>query len=544
MSTIERSVDTLAPGAVVRDRAVPVPVLGAVTSTDHKVIGRNFVAGAIAGLAASLVVGVLLGVERIDGGDALLDDGAINQLFTANRVGLIYGALVPLLLGVAVGIVPLQVGARALALPRLAAAGFWTWLGGLALVVVSLAANGGPLGGEADMVDLFIAAHALLVIGLAAAAISVATTILTSRAPGMRLYRLPFFSWGALVASVGLVLVLPVLVGDAIYLFVDHRYGRTLFGGNSGIGVWMGWAWTQPTTYLFALPAIALLAELVPVVFQKRTPMRSVVYAGLALVGVGALSAVSQQAHVVAWDGSAGDKLEDLVVWAFFLLVPVLGVLVVTGIVALMAKPTKGGPRPAISAPFLFAFFGAELVFAGMLAGAVNHIADLGLIGTVFEEGATTLVVFGGVLAGLGAVTYWIPKWTGHLAGSKPAMGLALLGALATVLAAAPYLVAGFADQPAGSPVYEYSGPAELWNVLATVGQALMLLVVLGVAGLVVNAFRGRGEAADADPWRGHTLEWLTTSPAPSANFVDPPTVASPEPVYDLRATPIRENQG
>lgn len=543
MSTIETSPDALPTATVAPRRDEPVttrstPAAAAwVMSADHKVIGRMFVGTALAGLAATAILGVLLGVERIDGGDTLLDEGALPQLFTAFRIGLLYGGLLPLVVGIAVAIVPLQVGARALAFPRLAAAGFWAWLGGLTLVVIALAGNGGPLGGDSDMVDLFLTGHGVLVLGLAAVAISLATTVLTTRAPGMRLERVPFFSWSVLVTAIGLVLLLPVVLGVLVYLFVDHRNGRMIFGGNAGLTAWLGFAWTQPTTYLFALPVVGLLAEVAPVTFGKRTPMRGVAYAGLALVGVAALAGVSQRHHLVEWDGGLGDKLQDLVVWAFFLLLPVLGVVLVTAVVGLVGKPTRG-ERPNIGAPFVCAFLGTELVFAGMLAGALTNIVDLGLGGTVFEEGALVLVVYGGVLGALGAVAYWAPTWTGYTVPAKPALGLAGLGLVATALAAGPYLIAGFADQPAGAAVYDYGGPSGLWNVLVTAGHALMAVTVLAFVGLAVKALTGRSDAASADPWRGHTLEWATTAPAPTDNFVEPPTVKSPEPVYDLRATP------
>jgi cytochrome c oxidase subunit 1 len=124
------------------------------------------------------------------------------------------------------------------------------------------------------------------------------------------------------------------------------------------------------------------------------------------------------------------------------------------------------------------------------------------------------------------------------LIADKAALGLGALGALGAALAAGPLLVAGFADQPAASAVYDYDGPSQLWNALSTAGHALIGLVVLAFLGLALKALTGRGEAAEADPWQGHTLEWLTTSPPPPDNFVEPPTVMSPEPAYDLRATP------
>jgi cytochrome o ubiquinol oxidase subunit 1 len=513
-------------------------------STDSKLVGRSFIGTSALILIACTVIGFLLGAERIDGDRSLLDAGSLTQLFAGYRVGMVYGVMVPLLLGVAVAIVPLQVGARSLAFPRLAAAGFWVWLGGIVLIVISLADNGGPGGGNADMVDLFLGGLALTVIGLSAAAGCVAATVLTTRAPGMRMSRVPLFSWSALVASIGLLLTLPVVLGVIVYLIVDHRYSRALFGGNTGVASWLGFALTQPTTYLFALPAIGLAAELVSVTFRTRQPMRGVMYAGLGLVGVAALSAVTQQANfTVPWEGSGinlegfGDKISDLLPYAFFTLLPLLGAVIVMGIGLLAAKPGPDRTRPRITAAFVFSFFGLGMVFVGMLGGALLPFVDLGLQGTVFEEGAFVYVAYGAVLGGLGALAYWGPKWTGRLVPELPALGLALLGVLATILASLPYYIAGFADQPAVSDIYDYDGPSALWNLAVTVGHGLMALVVVAYLGLLARSAR-HGEPADDDPWDGQTVEWLTASPAPDANFVETPTVMSPEPALDLRAAP------
>ncbi len=175
MSTTDIAPETVADvpaGAAADDaRGGALAALAAwLTSSDSKVIGRNFIGCSLLALVGAAVLGVMLGAERIDGGDTLFDADALPQMFVAFRVALVFGVLVPLLLGIAVAAVPLQVGARSLAFPRLAAAGFWAWFSGLVLVIVALANNGGPGGGDEDMVDLFIAALGLLVIGLAAAA--------------------------------------------------------------------------------------------------------------------------------------------------------------------------------------------------------------------------------------------------------------------------------------------------------------------------------------------------------------------------------------
>jgi heme/copper-type cytochrome/quinol oxidase subunit 1 len=522
---------TSATAADARPRSGAASIAAVFTSADSKVIGRTMIGFSLVVLAATAVVGALLGAERLDGADSLFDADALPQLFVVFRIGLVYGALVPLLLGLAVAIVPLQVGARSLAFPRLAAAGMWAWLSGLVLVMVALADNGGPGGGNPKMVELFLAGHGLLVIGLAAPAASVATTVLTSRAPGLRMSRLPFFAWSSLISAVGLLLVLPVVLGVLVYLFIDHHNTRALFGGNAGVGSWIGFTLTQPATFLFALPAIGITAELIPPTFRRRMPLRGVVFAGLALIGFAALSAVTQQAfHELPWSGKGldledfGRKFDDLLPYAMFVLLPILGVVIVLALGALAAKPERGsGARPNITPAFLVAFFGLGMVLVGMLGGALVPITDLGLQGTVFEEAALVYVVYGGVLGALGGIAWWWPKWSGRTLPTGPTMGLALL----------PYYVAGFADQPAGSGTYDYEGPSALWNAAVMVGHALMFLTVLAFLGLLLRPSRTDRDG-QRNPAGGQTLEWLTTSPAPAANFAEVPTVMSPEPVLDL----------
>jgi heme/copper-type cytochrome/quinol oxidase subunit 1 len=513
------------------------------SSTDHKVTGQLYLTAGLFGLLAAIAVNVVLGFERLDGADVAFDDG-LSQLFDAQRVGLVFGAALPLALGACVAFVPLQLGARAIAFPRLTAAGFWMWLGGLVLNLVSLAGNGGTLGGDADMVDLFIASLGLMAIGATATAGSIATSVLTTRAPGMTMRRVPFFSWSALVTAISLMLVMPVFLGTIVYLFLDHRNGRTGFGGNSGIYSWVGWMFSQPVTYVFAIPAIGAFADMLPVTFKNRTPARGVMIAGLALLGVAALSGVSQQnVHALPWSGSGldlddlGDKVSDLVPFAAFYLLPLLGMVVVLLMALVLAKPQKG-VRPNLTPGVAFGFFGYGMLLVGMLGTALWAIDDLALQGTVFEEASLVYIVYGAVLGTLGGLVFWAPKLWGAAPAARKVIPLALLGVLATVLSSFPHYVAGYLDQPAGA-VYD-NDDLVVWNILVLVGHALMGLTVLAVIGLVAaesrtarhDVSRGAGD----DPWGGHTLEWATTSPAPDDNFVDVPLVRSAEPLLDLRA--------
>ncbi len=518
------------------------------TSTDHKKIGRTFIGAGLLGLLATIVVNILMSIERVDGESVAFDADAWQQLIGSQRVGLVFGVALPLTAGLAIAITPLQLGARSLAFPRLAMAGMYAWLGGLILSVVALAQNGGFGGGDSDMVDLFLAATGLMALGLTGAAVSLVTSVLTTRAPGMTMRRVPFFAFSVLVFGIGLVLVMPVLIGTVIYLFVDHRSGaRDAFGGNEGIAVWAGWMFTQPTTFLLTIPAIGVFVDLLPPTFRKRTPTRGVALAAFVLVSVSALAAVTQQLRFdVPWRGSQlyiadsddfWTKLGDVLPWAFFHLLPLVGAGLLFLMMLVLAKPAKGDDgetiKPNITSALLFAFFGFAMVFVGMAGSAIEPIVDLGLIGTVFSEASLVYLAYGAALGVMGGVTLWAPKLWGKQLPTGATSLLALAGVAGVVLAGFSMYIAGFLDQPGGLS-FENDG-LQIWNVLALVGHVVFALTVLGFVGLLISTVRGDDDAID-DPFDGQTIEWATTSPAPAANFVDVPMITSAEPLLDLKS--------
>jgi heme/copper-type cytochrome/quinol oxidase subunit 1 len=185
-------------------------------------------------------------------------------------------------------------------------------------------------------------------------------------------------------------------------------------------------------------------------------------------------------------------------------------------------------------------------VLLAAAASAANHLADLGLVGTVFEEGAFLAVVYGGTLGAMGAVAYWGPKWWGRTLPSVVSGLLVVLAGLGGVLASAPMLLAGFLDQPgAVFPTVEVGadavvnfpdadGPLQLLNGLSMVGHLAVLVAVVVFAVVAVQEFRSGAVAGD-DPWDGQTLEWATPSPAPADNFAEVHVVRSPEPLLDLK---------
>ena len=503
------------------------------TTTDHKRIGRLFIGVSALVAIASAALGALLGVERITSdGYSLLDKDSIGQLFSAYRVGLAFGVVLPLMLGIAIAVVPLQLGAKSLAFARMAMFGFWMWLMGLGIALVSIAANGGPGGGDEKMVDLFLVGVAIAAIGALCAAASLITTVLSNRAPGMNLLRVPALSWSSLTGGVALLISLPVLLGTIVYLYVDHRYGRVAFGGNKGVADWMGWTLTQPQTYVFVAIGVGVLAEIAAVSSGKRQPLRPVLLTGIALVSVAALGGATQVQHGITWTGSTtSDKIQELIPFAIFNALPLLGVLVVIAVSLLGLAQSK----PRIVAPIAPALLGLGMVLTGMVGHLVSLFGPAGLAGTVFEEGEFIYVGYGALLIGMGAVSYWGPKLWGRQLPSSAVFGLGGLAFIGTVLAALPMYIAGFANQPANVvDGFSYSGPAELWNAASAAGHAIVTVSVLLFVLTALRAFTA-GDAAGDDPWDAQTLEWSVSSPAPSDNFVSMPVVSSAEPLLDIK---------
>ncbi|MDA3017365.1 MAG: cbb3-type cytochrome c oxidase subunit I [Actinomycetota bacterium] len=462
-------------------------VVAYLTASDHKRIGRLLISFSAIFAVGTAIEGAVLGAERISPSSSLVDAGIIVQLFSALRFDLIFSVAIPLMLGLAVAVVPMQVGARAIAFARSAMLGFYLWLFGVILVGSSYLNNGGPGGGATEMVDLFLAGLGLVIAGLLLISASVATTVLASRRAGMTLIETPIFSWSALVASISLLLTLPVLAGALIYVAVDHTYERATFGATEGVNAWIGWAFTSPQIFIVAIPTLGVLAQIVATMTRGKQPLRAGLFVGVGLMSTAVIGAVTQSSHTVNFSGNISDILKSLIPYLFFNDLSILGVLVVLGLCLLALKKE----RAKLNAAFVPAFLGVGMVFTGMVGNAGYKIINLELSNTVFEEGVLVYICYGVLLSGIGAVAHFGPRIWGREIPSKPVLGLGLLGFLATVLASLPYFIAGFVDQPASvANGFDYSGPIWLWNSLVAAGHALMALVVTLFFALAAKSFR------------------------------------------------------
>ncbi|MHB1090721.1 MAG: cbb3-type cytochrome c oxidase subunit I, partial [Ilumatobacteraceae bacterium] len=311
-----------------------------ITTTDHKRIGRLFMRGGFAWLIGVIGVGVVLGVERIDSRSSLVPADSIVQLFSFFRTGLALGVMAPLFIGLSIAIVPLQIGARAVSYARMSLFGFYSWMIGSIVVVVSIIGNGGPSGGNTQMVDAYLLGVGLVIVGVFAAAISVVTTVIGARASGLAVSEVPVFSWSAFVAAVGLILTLPIHLGSVIYAAVDHHYARLAFGGNYGIDKWIGGVFGQPQTFIYVIPVLGVLAEIISASGPTRHVIRTGGFVGIGIMSAALLGAVTRTQHLFEWSGSLGDKLTSAVPYMLFNVLPILGVLVAL-VASLLALKTN-----------------------------------------------------------------------------------------------------------------------------------------------------------------------------------------------------------
>lgn len=511
-------------------RPAPSGLAGVLGSGDHKVIGRLYVVFSLIFGALVLGLGEAFAVEAIkpETLDVFGSDTAY-QLFTLTRIGTVFLLCLPMVIGVAMIVVPLQVGARTIAFPRAAAASFWGWVLGSALLLGSYAVNGGPGGGSTEGVNLWIASMGLLILSVLLASICLATTVFALRPAGLYLSRIPMFAWSVLVASLMWLLTLPVLFALIVLMYIDHRSAGGIFVGSpSALYGGLGWVLRNPQIYVVAIPVLGFLCDVLAGVSGARMKMRSVAQSAIAFFGI-----MSFGAFLVA---PSTDALESYLVigMSFAAVLPLLAVAAACAdLFRLGSFKLRAGVLYAVSA-FLILLLGVGAGAIGAIPNVLDAPPGLRFTDNIFYLGVGHATVLAAVIASLGGVHWWATKVGRQPASEKLGMLAPLVLLLGAALVVIPDLVSGIAGEGAElSP--DYTGGITALNGVAAAGVALtglgMLVAVLSFLPLFKKA-----SDVPADPWGASTLEWLAPSPPPLANFVgDLPVVASAEPLIDLR---------
>jgi cytochrome c oxidase subunit 1 len=491
-------------------------------TADHKRLGHLYLGVSALALLAGLVAALAYPLPGVaDAVDVWTADGSRPASAAVTLVFVL--GIAPAWIGLATYLVPLQVGATRLALPRLHAFAWWLHLTGAVIAVAGYLrdrpAGGGlgspvPAAAESEPIlatELWIVGLGLVALAAALAWLGLVTTILTRRAEGMRVRDVAPFTWSVLATGVTALLATPVFAAGMLLLYVDHHYAGTLFADadSGGLAVWLKtlWLYGRPDIYLLVAPAVGVLSEVVATAARRPLfpePAARAAIAAAALLGL------------TAWFADVG--VADAAV------LPTYNVLTTAaaapfGLAVLVWIGTMLQGRPRISPGVLHAAAFAALLGAGSLLPVIAAIVGLDETESVaFANGQLTLVVLGpAVVALAAAVDYWAPKLFGRRAAAavSPLAVLAALGG-AAVAALGQYLVA-----------FGVAGA----EIVTTVGLALVAGAVL----LAVASVAGRGEMTSADPYDGLTLEWLAASPPPRYNFDELPPIRSAYPLYDLR---------
>ena len=472
----------------------PPGLAGWLMTSDHRRIGRLWIAASLLFLLVGSVLGSVLGLERVESGLDILDRGSFGQVYTLHGEITVLLFLVPLILGIATFVVPLQVGSPEIAFPRGSATAFWLYLVSGVILVASYLADGGPTGPASahEAIDLWLLALIGILLATAIALVSILTTIMAMRTAGLTLLRAPTFTWSVLVGGSLTLLTVPVLAARLVDMYVSHHFGAGL-GSYSGE---IGWFWSVPQVYLLVVPAAGVALEIVPTLARNRFRVHAVALILLGMLGVLGIGAWAQ----------VPTTFDDLLYVAIGI-APVLPALALLG----LAGDTLRGGHPALKAPLLFAMGTLLLLLLGAVAGALLVIDPLDLHGTVWEAGQMHLLLAGAAtLGGLGALWWWAPK----LWGMRLPEGAGVLAFLATffgaLLLAVPDLVNGLAnDLEIGVTTFDDGGSVKALNGVSAAGGILVALGALIAILAVLSTARRRGRAGAADdPWGGQTLEW------------------------------------
>ena len=522
------------------------------TTVDHKRIGILYGVTAFAFFLLGGIEALLLRIQLAGPMGEFLDADTYNQLFTMHGVTMIFLVVMPLGAAFFNYLIPLQIGARDVAFPRLNAFSYWTFLLGGLFLYSSFFLGGSPDGGWFGYANLSTElpgpgmdfyAIGLQIVGLSSlvAAVNFIVTILNERAPGLSLMRMPVFTWMTLVVQFLLLFALPVLAIALFQLTFDRLFGTLFFqpqaGGDPILWQHLFWLFGHPEVYVLILPAMGIVSEVLPVFSRKPLfGYAAVVFSGIAIGFMG----WGVWAHHMFATGLRPVATSAFSASTMFIAVP-------TGVKIFNWLGTVWGGSIRFTTPMLFAIGFVAMFIIGGLSGVTHAIvpSDMQQQDTYYVVAHFHYVLFGGALFGLfSGAYYWFPKVTGRMLSEgwgKLHFWLMLIGFNLTF---GPFHILGLQGMRRRVPTYPEGVGWDFWNFVSTVGS---FIIAASILAFMINVIRSvtRGREAGADPWDARTLEWLTPSPPPHYNFAEVPVVRHRDEVWhrkyaeDERGRPV-----
>jgi heme/copper-type cytochrome/quinol oxidase subunit 1 len=529
-------------------RAMPRWLAG-VMSSDHKDVGRVYIGASLSFLVLGIVAFLLIRLQLAVPENTLIAPVTFNRLLSVGSATLIVLFALPFAFGLYTYVVPLQIGARALAFPRLASLSLWLYLLGGGILYASFVYtppetgfnNWPPLSDTAFVSnngpDVWIAAVGLTVLGLVLLAINLAVTISKLRAPGLAWRRLPAFSFSGAVSSWVVIVAGSAMLAALVMMEIDRHFNGVFFDpGNSGAPIFyqhLSWIFFTGCYLVFLLPAIGAISEILPVFSGKPLLSR-----GALMISMAAIMPLG----LLAWMQNM-DTASIPIGWLYMAMAAGLFLAIPIGAIFVNWLGTLAGGVLRMRAPMIFALAAISTLSFGLVGELIQTVipANWLLADTTASTAASGYVLVGGpILGGIAALHYWFPKITGRIMGeglARPSAALIVAGAHLTFI---PLFLAGLQGQQVD--IYKYfeasaainAQDLNALNLIATIGA---FVLALGVLLSIVNAYLSvkRGVRAGHDPWGGETLEWLAPSPPPPHNFDVVPDVRSPEPLRDIR---------
>ena len=524
---------------------------GWLSTVDHKRLGILYILVALIFLGLGGIEAAIMRIQLIRPLNDFVSPELFNRMFTMHGTTMIFFVAMPLVFGFANYMVPLMIGARDMAFPRLNAFSFWmAAFGGLILYSSLFGGTGFLDGGNAPDVGWFAYApltslifspgHSsdfwtlgllLSGIGSVGTAINIVTTILIMRCKGMTLGRMPLFAWLNLIMGFMVVMAISTLTAAQLMLLIDRYLGGHFFdmaaGGSAVLWMHFFWVFGHPEVYVLILPAFAIASEIIPV-FSRRVIFGYPVMVG-ATIAIGFIGMGVWAHHMFAVGMNA--KANTYFVFA------TMAISVPTGIKIFNWLATMWGGKIQFKTPMLFciAFLFQFLVagLTGIMLGSAPF--DWQLTGSYFVVAHFHYVIVGGILFCIfAAFYYWFPKVSGRMLNEKLGKWHFWLLVAGFHLTFDFMHIPGILGMPRRIYTYEPGLGWEIWNLIVTVGvflQAAAMLVF--AANLLWSYFRG--ENAGIDPWDAWTLEWSTYSPPAVYNFAAIPRVNSRRPLWDLK---------
>jgi cytochrome c oxidase subunit 1 len=522
-----------------------------VTTVDHKRLGILYILYAILFLAVGGVEATIMRIQLIVPHNHFVSPQLFNQMFTMHGTTMIFFVVMPVLFGFGNYLIPLMIGARDMAFPRLNAFSFWlTAFGGLLLYFSFVGGYGLYGAGSAPDVGWFAYApltaktfsvgHStdfwtlgLLVSGIGSigTAVNFVATIVCLRCPGMTLGKMPLLAWLNLVMGTLVLLAISPLTAAQIMLALDRFLGAHFFdtqaGGSAVLWMHFFWIFGHPEVYVLVIPGFAFASEIIPVFSRKPIFGYPVMVAATVAIGFVSMSVWAHHMFTVGMSAYGN---------SFFAFTTMV-IAVPTGIKIFNWLGTMWGGKLQFKTPMLFC---VAFIFQFLIAGLTGIMLSAApfnwqLSGSYFVVAHFHYVIVGAILFTIfGAFYYWFPKISGRLYNEKLGKLHFWLFVIGFHLTFDFMHIPGILGMPRRIYTYEPGRGWEIWNLIVTVGVFFQIIaIVVFVGNLLYSVYKGK--PAGNDPWDAWTLEWSTTSPPPEYNFSRTPIVFSRRPLWDIK---------